>query len=136
MNAFNKKISPFNLVSRIIIGGSAHRHSLPPYYLFKLTSSCNISSDVVIILVFAWKPRWAVIISVNSSAKSTFDISREPLAILAAPSLSASTKPARPALFVSRNKLPPIFSRPPGLENRSEERRVGKESRERWYDQR
>src|SRR5690625_5611291 len=86
-------MSPFDLVSRIIIGGSAPRHSLPPYYLFKLTGSCNISSDVMMILVFAWKPRWAVIISVNSSAKSTFDISSAPLAILAAPALSALTKP-------------------------------------------
>ena len=39
-------------------------------------------SEVVIILELAWKPLWVVIISVNSVAKSTLDISKVPLVIL------------------------------------------------------
>ena len=45
------------------------------YYLFILTSSSSIESEVVIILAFAWKPLWVTIISENSLARFTLDIS-------------------------------------------------------------
>ncbi len=100
----------------------------PPfiYYFFKLTSSCKISSDVVIMRVFAWNPRCATIISVNSSDKSTFDISKAPEIISPAPfkpgrDNSLIVKPfafrsSLPELFVSLNVLPPIFLNRLGLE--------------------
>ena len=40
-------------------------------YRFKFTSSVSISSEVVITRADAWNPRWAVIISVNCSDKSS-----------------------------------------------------------------
>ena len=46
------------------------------HYLFRLTSSSSNVSDTVMIRLFAWKPRWVVIIVVNSLDKSTLLISR------------------------------------------------------------
>ena len=46
-----------------------------------------MESDVVIIRVFAWNPRCATIMSVNSSDKSTLDISRKPELIDPSPSV-------------------------------------------------
>lgn len=51
-------------------------------YRFRFTSSCNISSLVVITLLLAWKPRCVTIMLVNSCARSTFDISSAPLVIV------------------------------------------------------
>ena len=48
------------------------------YYRFRLINSSRSVSDVVITLEFAWKPLCVVIISVNSEAKSTLDISSPP----------------------------------------------------------
>ena len=45
-------------------------------YCFRFTSSASTSLDVVITLELAWKPRWAVIRRVNSSARSTLDCSK------------------------------------------------------------
>src|SRR5690625_7625251 len=84
---------------------------LLPYYRFKFTSSCRISSDVEMILVFAWNPRCATIIFVNSSARSTFDISKAPLMIDAAPSVSGATTPTYPAFGLFKNKLLPALDR-------------------------
>jgi len=51
--------------------GGSHR--------FRFTTSCSISSLFVMTRLFAWKPRWATIMFVNSCARSTFDISSAPL---------------------------------------------------------
>lgn len=48
------------------------------YYRFRLINSSRSVSDVVITLEFAWKPLCVVIISVNSEARSTLDISSSP----------------------------------------------------------
>ena len=82
-NAFNVKVVRFNLVTLIICKGPGQGRPDPPSqtmlcYRFKFTSSCKISSEVVMIRVLAWNPRCATIISVNSSDRSTLDISREP----------------------------------------------------------
>ncbi len=50
----------------------------PRAYLLRLTSSCSISSLVVITRAFDWKPLCVVIMFVNSCARSTFDISSAP----------------------------------------------------------
>jgi len=47
-------------------------------YLFRLTTSCSNSSEVVMTREFAWNPRWVRIRFVNSWARSTFDISSVP----------------------------------------------------------
>jgi hypothetical protein len=45
-------------------------------YRFRFTTSCSISSLFVITGLFAWKPRRATIMLVNSCARFSFDISR------------------------------------------------------------
>src|SRR5690606_2192271 len=50
-------------------------------YRFRFTTSCSISSLLVITRPAAWNPRWVTIIRVNSCARSTFDISSPPLEI-------------------------------------------------------
>ena len=50
-------------------------------YRFRLVSSSSNVSDTVMIRLFAWKPRWVVIISVNSEERSTLLISRTPVFI-------------------------------------------------------
>ena len=57
-----------------------------------LTRSASISSDVVMTRVLAWKPRWARTRLVNSVARSTFEPSSEPGAMV--PNCPV---PARPA---------------------------------------
>lgn len=54
----------------------ASRFSRP--YRFRLTSSWSISSAEVMTRALDWKPRWAVIMLVNSWARSTLLISRAP----------------------------------------------------------
>src|SRR3712207_3771493 len=97
------------------------------YQRLRLTSSWRISSEVVMIRLLAWKPRWAITRLVNSCARSTFDISSAPLVMRPRPAEPAEPTWARPEFTVLRNIESPIFSRP-----RSEERRVGKECRSRW----
>jgi len=53
---------------------------------------------------------------VNSSARSTLDISSAPLTMEADPSSSGATSPLKPAFGVSKNRLLPAFSSPEGLE--------------------
>ncbi len=47
-------------------------------YRFRFTSSVSISSAVVITRALAWKPRCAIIMLVNSSDRSTFELSSAP----------------------------------------------------------
>ena len=68
------------------------------------------------ILVFAWKPRCATIMSVNSSERSTFDISREPDANVPRPS-PATLMSGVPELMDSWNKLFAVFVKPDVLLN-------------------
>ena len=64
-----------------IVSTAFYLSGLIQAYLFRLVSSSSILSDTVMILEFAWKPRCVVIISVNSVARSTFDISSCPVLI-------------------------------------------------------
>jgi hypothetical protein len=47
-------------------------------YRLRLTSSCNISSLVVIARELAWNARWVMIMSTNSLPRSTLDCSSVP----------------------------------------------------------
>ena len=47
-------------------------------YLLRFVSSSSSVSETVMIRELAWKPRWVVIISVNSAERSTLDISSTP----------------------------------------------------------
>src|SRR5207245_11065891 len=47
-------------------------------YRLRFTRSCSISSEAVMTREFAWKPRSAMIMFVNSWARSTLDISSAP----------------------------------------------------------
>jgi len=80
-------------------------------YLFKLTSSCNISSAVVIPLLLAWKPLWYIIIFVNSVDKSTLDISNVLDVKLPAES-PGTTALNSPELAVSTYELSPTLFKP------------------------
>ena len=51
-------------------------------YRLRLTNSFNISSAVVMTRAFAWNPRCATIILVNSSERSTLEPSMAPGVIL------------------------------------------------------
>src|SRR5262245_17532549 len=82
---------------------------------------------------FAWKPRWAVIIEVNSWARSTFDISTSPTASTPRPFWPGAPQEATPAvggvvllddvesyapeLAVAWNRLSPMRDRPAGFGN-------------------
>ena len=68
------------------------------------------------ILVFAWKPRCATIISVNSSERSTFDISSEPDANVPRPS-PATLMSAVPELMDSWKRLLADLVKPDELLN-------------------
>ena len=68
--------------------------------------------------LFAWKPRWAMIMFVNSRARSTLLISSAPGTTLpwpAAPPGAPLT--AAPELFEARHRLSPARSRPGALAN-------------------
>ena len=85
-------------------------------YCFIWTRSCRIWSDVVITLLFAWKPRWAMIRPVNSWERSTFDISSAPAESVPRPA-GAGRADLRVAGVVAdaRRSCCPTSSRPPGL---------------------
>src|SRR3954451_24577476 len=86
-----------------------------PHYRLRLTRSWRISSELVITRLFAWKPRWATIRPVNSSARSTLDISSAPELSTPRPPIPATPTFATPELTPTRKPELPAFSRPPGL---------------------
>src|SRR6266545_1225806 len=53
--------------------GCAPRPVIEQDYRFRFTSSCRISSEVVMTLEFAWKPRCAAIMLMKLSPRSTLD---------------------------------------------------------------
>jgi hypothetical protein len=79
---------------------------------FRFTSSWSISSDVVITRLLAWKPRSAVIMLVNSWARSTFDISTAPGIRVPRPFVPAMLAVSAPELFVAIQLLPETRWRP------------------------
>ena len=64
------------------------------------TTVSSISSATVVIFELAWKPRCVTIISANSVAKSTFDISSA-LDVIVKPKMSTVLMLAEPELFDS-----------------------------------
>src|SRR5699024_3704764 len=104
-----------SLVQSCIWRRCDHHTSSLLTYLFKFTSSCKISSEVVMIFVLDWKPRCALIISVNSSARSTLDISSALLTTSPAPSVLGFTMVAFPEFALAKYKLLPAFSSPSGF---------------------
>ncbi len=119
-NALIINVFPFNfdtfITVKFRVKGDPFNPS-PLNYRFKLTNSCNISSEVVMIFVFAWKPRCAMIISVNSSERSTFDISREPDANRSAILSPAILILGVPELMDSWKSCLPTFVKPDVLLN-------------------
>src|SRR5690606_35030005 len=89
----------------------------PIHYRFRFTSSCSISSDVVMTRELAWKPRWVTIMLVNSWDRSTLDISREPGAMMPRGPEPGAPMRASPELGVGSNMVPPTLASPPGLLN-------------------
>src|SRR3954454_8654206 len=81
----------------------------------RLTRSCRSSSDAVMTLLFAWKPRWATIRPVNSSERSTLDISSAPAFRVPRPPLPAAPTSGLPELSPARYELFPALARPLGL---------------------
>ena len=74
---------------------------------------------------FAWKPRWAVIMLVNSVARSTFDISTVPAVVT--PNVPAGVVPgvpttAAPDAAVAVQRLPESRDRPGSLANFASDR--------------
>src|SRR5690606_3476719 len=88
-------------------------------YRFRFTSSLSISSEVVITLALAWKPRWVTIIEVNSCERSTLEFSRAPAVMVDEFELPAKPSTARPELADSAYMLSPRRSKPVGLLNRA-----------------
>ena len=64
-------------------------------------SSSSMVSDTVIIRELAWKPRWVTIISENSWARSTLDISRALFLMAPVPSSPAMVILAGPELALA-----------------------------------
>ena len=80
------------------------------------TSSVSISSAAPITRELAWKPRCAVIIVVNSVARSTFDISTVP--DTASPKLPPGVpEVGAPELGLSTQRLPATRCRPASFGN-------------------
>src|SRR3954451_18727316 len=88
-----------------------------PHYRLRLTRSWRISSELVITRLLAWKPRWATISPVHSSARSTLDISSAPALSTPRPPVPAWPTIALPELSPPLKELLPAFSSPPGLLN-------------------
>src|SRR3989304_8988944 len=84
-------------------------------YRFRFRVSSNISSDVVMVFEFAWYPRWARIIAVNSWAMSTFDCSMALPMRLPRPLVPAVPTLGTPAAWLSPYRLEPSLIRPLGL---------------------
>ena len=74
--------STLTTTSRPIEAGHAISCVLPRAgclaYRLIVMSSASSESAVVSVLEFAWKPRWAAIMRMNSAAMSTFDCSSAP----------------------------------------------------------
>ncbi len=86
------------------------------YYLFKFTSSSSKESEVVIIRLFAWKPRCVVIISVNSADRSTLLISNTPDSMLPPSAVISEPVPSNsPEFEVAEYRLLPALARPEAL---------------------
>src|SRR5699024_1623248 len=84
-------------------------------YLFIFTSSCIISSEVLLIFVFDWKRHYVVIISLNSSDRYTLYILSSLLTTSSAPSVLGFTMVAFPEFALAKYKLLPAFSSPSGF---------------------
>ena len=79
------------------------------------TSSCNISSAVVIAVDAAEKARWVIIMFVNSRAISTVDCSSARGTIVPTPPTPAWFKKKSPDSSVARKALPDSSRSPLGL---------------------
>src|SRR5690554_1281103 len=97
------------------------RGGVPPlarrnvHYRFRLTSSCNISSLAVITRAFDWKPRCAMIMFVNSWARSTLDISSAPEVIIDFDPSPTKPSTAAPEFAETWYMLSPTRISPVGL---------------------
>ena len=89
------------------------------YPRFRFTSSCNISSEVVITLEFAWNPLSVMIIFTISSERSTLDISREEGVMVPVEPVPAVLILAVPELDVLAYMLEPSFSQAGRIYKRS-----------------
>src|SRR3712207_1054473 len=81
-------------------------------YRFRFTRSCRTSSELEMTRLLAWKPRWATISPVNSSARSTLDISSAPAMRVPRPPAPGLPIAGCPELSPTRKELLPAFARP------------------------